>query len=85
MSSLSLLLNQASFVTFFLKKENYLFWAVLGLHCFAWAFSSCDMQGLTLESQYMGFSRVFPCIAEVLGAWASAAVAWGLNRCGTWA
>ena len=38
---------------FFLKKENYLFLAVLGLHCFAWAFSSCDMQGLTLEFQWL--------------------------------
>ena len=29
-----------------LKKKNYVFLAVLGLHCFTWAFSSCSEQGL---------------------------------------
>ena len=30
----------------FLKKFIYLFMAVLGLHCCAWAFSSCGERGL---------------------------------------
>ena len=68
MLSLSPLLKQASFLTFFLKKENYLFLAVLGLHCFAWAFSSCDMQGLTLELEYMGFSLQWLILLSGLGS-----------------
>ena len=41
------LIGSASFVEFFfLKKFIYLFLAVLGLRCCAWAFSSCGEWGL---------------------------------------
>ena len=71
-------------ITFFLKI--YLFWAVLGLHWCAWAFSSCSERGVGATLHY--------------GAWAShcsgffwcKAWAWELNNCteqaqvprGTW-
>ena len=65
------------FLTDFLKKFN-LFLAALGLHCYAWAFSSCGEQA----SHCGGFSG---CRAQALGVQASAAAARGLSGCGAWA
>ena len=36
--------------------KNYLFLAVLGLHCCTWAFPSCSESGDTLQFQWVGFS-----------------------------
>ena len=63
----------------------YLFLAALGLHCCAWAFSSCGERGATLRcgvwaSHYGGFSC---CGAWALGMWASVVVARGLSSCGS--
>ena len=63
----------------FLKKFIYLFMAVLGLHCCAWAFSSCGEQGLLFvvrcgarASHCSGFSCCRPPAQHV-----------GFSSCGT--
>ena len=38
----------ANVFSFFLRKSNYYYLAVLDLHCRAWAFSSCCKQRLFL-------------------------------------
>ena len=48
---------------------NLLFPAMLGLHCCAWAFSSCGKWGL-----------LSTCIAQALGTQTLVAVAHGLSR-----
>ena len=61
----------------------YIFLAVLGLHCCAWAFSSCDLQGLL---QCMGSTLLCLLLLGVwaLGPQASAAVVCGLSSCAAW-
>ena len=58
---------------------NYIFFAVLGLHCCEWAFSRYGERGysscVAQASHYGGFSC---CRARALGAWASVVVARGL-------
>ena len=54
----------------------YVFLAALGLHCCAWAFSSCDERA----SHCSGFSR---CGTRALGARASVVVAHGLSSWGS--
>ena len=50
-----------SFFFFFLRCM-YLSLAVLGLHCWAWAFSSCGEQGLLPScSVWASYCRGFPC------------------------
>ena len=51
---------------------------MLGLHCCAWAFSSCGERGLLFIAVHVA-SR---CRAWALGAQASVAVARGLSSCG---
>ena len=53
-------------------QSNFL--VALGLHCCAWAFSSCGERA----SHGGGFSC---CGARALGAWASVVVAHGLSSC----
>ena len=65
------------FTTLFLNFI-YLFLAVLGLCCCAWAFSSCGKRA----SHCSGFSC---CRARALGMRASVVVARGLSSCGLWA
>ena len=60
------------------------FMAVLGLHCCAWAFSSCSEQGLLFVA--VGFSLRWLLLlprAQALGTWASVVVADGLSSCGS--
>ena len=69
------------FIFIFLK----FFLAVLGLHCCAWAFSSCGEQGATPRcgaraSHCGGFSY---CGAWALGTWVPVAMALGLSSCGS--
>ena len=68
------------------KKEEsfiYLFLAVLGLHCFAWVFSSCSEQRLLfLVVLKLLIAAVFCCRAQALGVQASAVAAHGLGSCG---
>ena len=64
----------------------YLFLAVLGLHCWAWAFSSCGESGATLHcgawaSPCGGFSC---CRALVLGARAAVIAAQAYLPRGVW-
>ena len=60
----------------------YLFLAVLGLHCCAWAFSSCSKWGLFSSwCEWASHCGGFSCFgAGVLGTWASVVAAPGL-RC----
>ena len=39
-------MNHYKFIEFFFNRFIYLFLAALGLHCCAWAFSSCGERGL---------------------------------------
>ena len=69
------------FLCFFKNKFIYLFiLAVLGLHCCAWAFSSCGKWGATLCCG----AQASHCSggAWALGAWASVVAAHGLSSCG---
>ena len=75
-------LEQGAYCFFFniYKFIYYLFLAVLGLCCCAWAFSSCGERGLLYvavarASHCGGFSY---CRAQALGARASVVVARGL-------
>ena len=63
-----------------------LFLAVLGLRCYAWAFSSYGEWGLLFVA-VRGLLIVVAsrCGAWALGAWASVVVAHGLSSCGSWA
>ena len=63
----------------------YLCLAVLGLHCCAWAFSSCGKQGLLVLVVEASPCGVSSCGAQALGVWASAGAARRLSTCGTWA
>ena len=66
----------------------YMFLVVLGLHCCAWAFSSCREQGLLFLAvlRFLIVVASFPCCgAQAPGVWASSAVALGLGSCGSWA
>ena len=62
---------------------NFLFLAVLGLHCCTRAFSSCGERGLLFIAVHgllmVGASR---CRARALGAQASVVVSCGLSSCG---
>ena len=64
----------------------YLFLAVLGFHCYTWAFSSCGEQGLLFVVVH-GLLIVVAshCGAQALGTRASVVVARGLSSCGMWA
>ena len=71
----------------FLNFIIYLFLAVLGLHCCAWAFSGCGEQELLSScsvqvSHYSGFSC---CRAQALGTRASVVAALGPSSHGAWA
>ena len=63
------------------------FLPALGLHCCAWAFSSCGERGLLFVAVRGLLIAVASlcCGAWVLGMWASVAVARRLNSCGSWA
>ena len=65
----------------------YLFMAALGLHCCAWAFSSCGEQGLLFVEVRRLLIAVASLVAEhgLQGARASVVVALGLSSCGSWA
>ena len=67
----------------YLFSLKYLFLVVLGLHCYAWAFSSCGEWGLLSScvaraSHCGGF---FCCRAWAPGTWASVLAAPGLGCC----
>ena len=70
-----------NFLFFFFKINLfiYLFLAVLGLRCCAWAFSSCSKQG-PLFVVVSGFLTAVAsrCGAQAIGARASVVVAHGL-------
>ena len=58
----------------------YLFLAVLGLRCCAWAFSSCGELGLLFVVAQASHRGGFSCCgARALGVWASVVVARGLQ------
>ena len=60
--------------------------AVLCLHCYMWAFSSCCRRGLLFQLQCAAsHCGVFSCGAPALGLQALAVVTRGLSSCGTWA
>ena len=64
----------------------YMFLAVLGLCCCAWAFSSCREQVFLAVLGFLIVVASFPCCgAQVLGVWASSAVALRLGSCASWA
>ena len=71
----------------FLNFLIYLFLAVLGLRCWAQAFSGCGERGLLSScsvqaSHHCGVSR---CRAQALGTRASVVAALGLSSHGAWA
>ena len=82
-SDLSYFLFVQSLVcSFFLKKNYlfiYLFLAVLGLRCCAWAFSSCGERGLLFVVVRRLLLAVASLVAEH-GLWRA-----GFSSCGTWA
>ena len=64
----------------------YLFWAALGLHCCAWAFSSCSKRGwglLFVVVRGLLIAVASRCRARALGARASVVVARGLQSAGS--
>ena len=75
--------------SFVLNHFVYLFLAVLGLHCCAWAFSSCGEWGLLFLAVVGFLTAVTSLVAEraqALGVQTSAVVAHGLScsmACGT--
>ena len=75
-----------SFSLFFLNSFIYLL-AALGLHCCAWAFSSCGEWGLLFIAVLGLLTVVASLVAEhrALGARAAVVVASGLSSCGSWA
>ena len=72
----------ASFFFLLISLFIYLFLAVLGLHCCARAFSSCDKQGLLFVVVHGLLITVASLVVLLLGAWASVVVARGLSSCG---
>ena len=69
----------------FLNKSIYLFLAVLGLRCCAWAFSSCGEQGLLFVAVHgllIAVAATLCCGAWALGVRASVVVAHRLSSCG---
>ena len=66
-----------------LLKKNYLFLAVLGLHCCTWAFSSCGEQGLLCVVCRLLTAVASRCRAWALGTQASVVAARGLSSCGS--
>ena len=59
---------------------------MLGLRCWAWAFSGCGEQGLLFVA-VCGLLIVVAslcCRAQALGTWAAVVVACGLSICGSW-
>ena len=60
--------------------------ALLCLHCYMWAFSSCSRRGLLFQlwcaASHCGVSF---CAAQALGLQALVIVTCGLSSCGTWA
>ena len=71
------------YTTWFLK--NHWFWAVLGLHCYAWAFFSCCKRGLPFHV-VCGLLIVAASLGsehERQSAWGSAVAAYGLSSCGS--
>ena len=61
-----------------------LFLAVLSLHCWAWAFSTCEEWGPLSWGAQASHCSGFPCCgAWVLSSWASVVVARGLSSCGS--
>ena len=63
----------------------YLFLALLGLRCCAWAFSSCCERGLLFVAvlRFLIAVASLCCGAQALGARASVVVARGLSSCGS--
>ena len=61
-----------------------LFWAVLGLRCCTWAFSSCSEWGLLFVALRRLLVAVASLVAEhgALGTRASVVVACGFSSCG---
>ena len=73
---------------FLLKYFIYLLLAVLGLHCFALAFSSCGRVTLHHSAQAShcrGFSHCRVSRCSDFSSWGSQALELGLSSCGTWA
>ena len=71
---------------FFFFKEIFIYscLAALGLHCCAWAFSSCGERGLRFVAEHGLLTAVAShCRARALGVWASVDVARGLSSCGS--
>ena len=67
------------FFLIFINLFIYLFMAALGLHCCAWAFSSCGERGLLfIAVRGLLTAVVSRCRARALGTWASVVVARGL-------
>ena len=65
----------------FLILIIYLFLSALGLHCFAWAFSSCGEQGLLSGcGAQCSHGGGFSCGAQVLGTWGSVVVVLALEH-----
>ena len=61
----------------------YLFLAVLGLRCWAWAFSTCGERGLLSVAMHgLLIAVASRCGAQALGTRASVVVACGLSSCG---
>ena len=86
-----LIIKSFKYDIFFLASKNiilkniYLL-VVLGLHCYARAFSSCSEWGSSSCSVRASYcSGVSCCEARTLGTEPSVVVAWGLRSCGTWA
>ena len=74
------------FIFFFFFNYFYLFiyLAALGLHCRAWAFSSCGEQGLLFIEVRGPLSVVASrCGAQAVGTQSSVVVARGLSSCGS--
>ena len=80
--------TQSVFLVFFLIYLCiYLLLAVLGLHCYTWAFSGCSEPGL-LFVVVRGLLIAVTCLCcgtRARGTWASVVVARRLSSCGSWA
>ena len=82
--------STASVIIWFFLNFTYLFLAMLHLHCFVWAFSSCGNQGLLFLAVHGLLIVVASLVAEhTLGCMGfSSCSSWALeprlSGCGTW-
>ena len=68
-----------TFIRNLFKIFLYLFWAVLGPHCWAWTSSSCGEHRLLYRGSWASHCGSFSLESMTFRAWTSVAVMYGLN------